>query len=292
MTPTQSGYIFEEPVPFDVTKTRIGFLIDRQVFTSQSEYQSAAVYDLHFFGRTLFLDGILQTAEADEFIYHEMLCHPALFSHPDPKDVLIIGGGDGGSLEETLKHPEVRHVRLVEIDATVIEIAGRFLSRVCGDAFHDPRAEIIIEDGAQFLARSSGEFDVILLDLPDPGGPAEQLTSVTFYEGVKNALRQGGIISVQSGSLTTQPELVATITGRLSKVFKQSTVRHACIPSYQAGEYAFTIASESRDTCNLNVHALTTRLSGTSMSLRYWSPDIHTAAAVMPKYLSESLAPK
>tara|TARA_Y100000310_G_C20696769_1_gene826253 strand:- start:1517 stop:2389 length:873 start_codon:yes stop_codon:yes gene_type:complete len=282
-------YFFEGEVPFEKSDLNIGSRVEKKLYSGTSPFQKIAVLNLYTFGNTLVLDDIIQTTERDEFIYHEMLCQIPMFLHPSPKSVLIVGGGDGGSLEEVLKHASVKKAIMVEIDGKVVEVSKKYLPSISKNAFQDKRAALIIGDGKKFIKDHQNEFDVIILDLSDPAGPATDLISLSFYRNCKKALKKNGIVSVQSGSFTTQPELVSLISNRLQKVFSHVEVRKAVVPSYQAGEYTFTLASDFNFS-KVSQSVLIKKLKKAKhMRLKYWSPDIHWASSVLPSYLKEEL---
>lgn len=280
-------WFFEKTVPYDESRINIGIEVKRKLYSGKSPFQKIEFFDTYGFGKILVLDGILQTSEKDEFIYHEMLCQVPMFYHPNPKKVLIIGGGDGGALEEVLKHP-VEKVWMVEIDKKVIENCKKYLPSLSKKAFEDKRAEIIIGDGKEYIKNYKSFFDVIILDLSDPCGPAKDLITLRFYQNAKKALRGTGIVSIQSGSLTCQPKLVAIIYKRIRKIFPYIKIHQAVIPSYQAGEYSFIVASEL-NLEKINLKNLKNRANKLGPNLLYWSPEIHFSSVVLPKYLKQSL---
>lgn len=283
----KATYFFEGDVPFEESNMKVGFRVRRKLYSGKSPFQKIEVLDLYTYGNTLILDDIIQTTENDEFIYHEMLCQVPLFLHSSPKSVLIVGGGDGGALEEVLKHASVKKAVMIEIDSKAVEVSRKYLSSISKKAFEDERTQLIIGDGKEFIKNHKNEFDIIILDLSDPGGPAKDLISLPFYRNVKRALKKNGIISVQSGSFTTQPELVSTIFKRLNTVFSYVEVRGAGVPSYQAGEYSFTIASDF-NFLKVPQSVLKNRfLKAKAMKLRYLSPEVHAASAVLPQYLKD-----
>jgi spermidine synthase len=171
----------------------------KEVKTIKSKYQEILILDTEEFGRVLVLDGAVQTTERDEFMYHEMLVHPAMLKHPNPERVLIIGGGDGGSVREALKHPSVKEVHLCEIDEEVIIVSEKYLPTI-SEKLRDPKVKIYIEDGNVFLEERENYYDVIIMDSSDPIGPAEVLFKEAFYNKVKNALRENGIMVAQTES--------------------------------------------------------------------------------------------
>jgi spermidine synthase len=279
-------YIYEKSLPFDEMGAKIGFPLIKKVYSGKSKYQTIEVFDLKFWGRTMYLDGVLQTTERDEFIYHEMITHPPLFSVKNPEKVLIIGGGDGGSLKEVLKHKSVKEVILCELDEKVVEVSRKFLTKISEKSHEDKRAKVLIKDGRELIKEYSKYFDVIILDLPDPSDNCKFLISVPFYKEVKKALTEKGIISVQSESLTNQIKLAALINKNLNKVFKFVVTQKLCVPSYQAGEFSLTMASDL-DLNKTDIKELKNKSS--NFKFKYWSPEIHFSSRVLPKYISESL---
>lgn len=287
----KNNWLFESPdIPYDDSETKVGLKIKANLYSDKSPHQKIEIFDTFSFGRILVLDGIFQTSEKDEFIYHEMLCHLPMFYHSSPKKVLIIGGGDGGSLEEILKHP-IEKVWMVEIDEKVIEVSKKYLSSISKGAFKSNRAEVIVEDGLEFVKKYKNFFDVIILDLSDPFGPAQKLISLNFYNNVKKALKKNGIVSVQSGSLTVQLELVAIIYQRLKKIFPFVIVHRACVPLYQAGEYSFTSAS-NLNLEKLNLAKIKREFNKLSLKTKYYSPEIHQSSRILPPFLKDLLNTK
>ena len=283
-----SDWIFEkENITCGTLQTKFGVKIKKNLYSGDSPYQKIEVIDTHDFGKVLMLDGIFQTSEMDEFIYHEMLAHLPLFYHNKPKRVLIIGGGDGGLLEEVLKHP-VEKVCMVEIDEKVIDISKKFFPSNSKNAFDDKRAEIIIGDGKEYIKNTKDLFDIIILDLSDPYGPAEDLISLDFYKDVKKVLKNEGILAIQSGCLITQHSMVKIINERLSNLFPNVKLHRAAIPIFQFGEYSFTIATKN-DLTKITVENLKEKQNLLNLDLQYWSPEIHISSAILPKYLNLKL---
>lgn len=269
----QSEWLFESLLPYEKAKTRNNLRVKKKIYEANSPYQKIEVYDTYKFGKVLVLDGIFQTSEKDEFIYHEMLCHLPMLSHVSPRKVLIIGGGDGGALEEVLKYP-VEKVWLAEIDEKVIEVSKKYLPAISRGAFNSKKLKIVIGDGWKFAKNHRNFFDVIILDLSDPLGPAEKLISIKFYQDIKKALKKNGVISVQSGSLTFQPRLVALINRRLKKVFSFVAVHAARVPLYRQGLYGFTLAANF-DLKKINLLDLKRRFNKLSLKTKYYSPKVH-----------------
>ena len=276
-------WFFEKEVPYDTSNIKIGIKIKNKLYSGKSPFQKIEAYDTYSYGKILVLDGIVQTSEKDEFIYHEMLCQVPMFLHRNPKRILIIGGGDGGALEELLKH-RVEKVWMAEIDKKVIDISRKYLASISKGAFKNKKAEVIIGDGKKFIKRYNDFFDVIILDLSDPGGPAKDLISLNFYKDVKKALKKNGIVSIQSGSFTCQPKLVSTIFNRIKKIFPFAEIRRAVVPCYQAGEYSFTIGSKS-NLKKITFKDIDKKYKKLKLNLKYYSPEIHFTSKVLPEYL-------
>lgn len=253
------------------------------VHEEQSQFQHIAVVDTVEFGRILVLDGVIQTTLRDEFIYHEMLAHVPLFIHRCPRRVLVIGGGDGGTVREVLKHSEVEQVDLVEIDARVIEVSRKYLPELAA-AFDDPRVNVHVEDGSKYVASAAGEYDVILIDAPDPVGPAEAIFSDSFYADVRNALRPGGVMSAQTESPFMQGELVAAIYRRIGSAFEAQRLYLAQVPTYSLGLWSFTLATSDSELLDLPPR------TSEHVTTRYYTPEIHRAAFAMPKFVQDLLA--
>lgn len=282
----RNEWFFEDPVPYDVSNAAIGIKIKKKLYTGKSPFQKIELYDTYDYGKILVLDGILQTSEKDEFVYHEMLCQVPMFLHKNPQKVLIIGGGDGGSLEEVLKH-KIEKVWMVEIDKKVVDLSRKYLPAISKGAFKNKKAEIIVGDGKEFIKRYDNFFDVIILDLSDPAGPAEDLISLDFYKDVKKALKKNGLVSIQSGSLDDQIKLVATIFKRIKKIFPAAEIRRAVIPSYWE-EYSFIIGSTA-DLKKITFKDIEKKYKKLKLDLRFYSPEIHFVSKVFPKYLEEKI---
>lgn len=274
-------------IPYDPDVVKNGLRIKKKLYFTRSPYQKIEVYDTLPFGRVLVLDGIFQTSEKEEFIYHEMLVHPAMFYCANPEKVLIIGGGDGGVLEEVLKHP-VERVWMVEIDKKVIEVSKKYLSSISKGAFKDKRAKLIIGDGVKFVKNYQNFFDVIILDLSDPWGPARKVVSLKFYQGVKKALKKNGIISVQGGCLFSQREFASLVFHRLKRVFSSVVIHKAPVLLYDVGEQNFTVASDV-NLKKISLKQIGKKFKKLNLDLKYYNPEIHFASAVLPKYLMEEL---
>ncbi|ADC88804.1 spermidine synthase [Thermocrinis albus DSM 14484] len=217
--------------------------VSKVLYHGKSPYQEIMVVESPHFGKVLILDGVAQCDERFEFIYHEFMAHVPLYAHPNPQDVLIIGGGDGGVLREVLKHPEVKRAVLVDIDKEVIEVSKKFLPTMAC-SFDDPRAIVINEDGYKYIQDYEGEFDVIIVDSTDPVGFAHVLTTEEFFKYVYRALKEDGIYVGQTESIHYHVEIVRRVQKALRKVFPIVDLYTAVIPGYAGYWWTMSIASK------------------------------------------------
>lgn len=265
------------------------FSVDKIYFESKTEHQHLMIFHNAMFGRVMVLDGIVQTTEKDEFIYHEMLTHLPLLSHGAAKRVLIIGGGDGGILREVCKHKSVEHVTQVEIDQAVIDMAKEYLPGHSKGAFDDSRANIVIGDGIKFVTETNEKFDVIISDSTDPIGPGEVLFTSTFYDGCKRCLNDGGILATQNGVAFMQPDEVTTTAKRLSPVFADCYFYAAAVPTYVGGVMTFAWGTDNPEYRKLPLEILEQRFAAANIQTKYYNPEIHRAAFALPQYIINAL---
>ena len=261
--------------------------VKRTLYSGRSTFQRIQVLETYEYGRVLVLDGVIQTTEVDEHVYHEMLTHVPMLSHPHPKRILIIGAGDGGILRETLQHP-VETVTLVEIDAAVIRLSKKYLRKICGDAFEDSRARIVVEDGAKFLKTTTETFDVILVDSPDPIGPGKILFGRAFYEDAAARLTTHGLLARQTGSTCLQPDELPDALTRMRGVFAALQPYVACVPTYIGGFFSFVLASRSVQAWP-SLEELQRRYTQLEFSTDYYSPAIHQAALALPNRIARQV---
>ncbi|MEN3975025.1 polyamine aminopropyltransferase [Emcibacter sp. SYSU 3D8] len=259
------------------------------IHESRSPYQSILVFRDPLFGRVLALDGAIQTTEADEFVYHEMMAHVPILVHGAARRVLIVGGGDGGLAEEVLKHTGVEQVIVAEIDAAVVEVARRHLPSICGGAFEDPRLRLEIGDAAEFIAGTRETFDVILVDSPDPAGPGEALFGAAFYRACRDRLDPRGILVAQCGLPLTGPQTLRRAAAALSPLFPDVACYLAAVPSYAGGAMAFGWAARDPATRTAALSLLQDRFRGSGIGARYYTPEVHQAAFVLPPAISTLL---
>ena len=245
-------------------------------------FQKLDVVETVEFGKALILDGCLQIAEKDEFIYHEMIVHVPLLSHPHPARVLIIGGGDGGTLREVVRHPELRTVDMVEIDEQVIKASKRFFPQVAS-AFSDERLNLYIADGIEFARGQQGPYDVIIVDSSDPVGPAEQLFTEKFYRDLANLLDDEGMLVVQSESPLFYAEYFQNTYKNMKSVFPITQVYTASIPTYVSGPWTFTVGSKEYRADSIADNKTIPN------SLKYYNKEIHPASFALPEYMQQML---
>jgi spermidine synthase len=264
---------------FHTQSSGIFLLAARKLLSERTPFQKMEVYETESFGRVLLLDGLVQTTERDEFFYHEMLVHPALMVHPNPRKILIIGGGDGGALGEVFRYP-VRKATLVEIDAAVIAAAKGYFPTLAA-SFRDQRAEILIADGNRFVRESGGRYDVILVDSSDPVGPSAVLHQRDFYSRLRGRLKPGGVIAAQAGSPVFHLDHLRTKSGFLQRLFKYSRYYFGPAPTYPGGYWCYAFLSDS-------VNPLRPLRRKPPPGLKYYNREIHAAAFSLPEFMGRA----
>lgn len=265
------------------------FRVDEVLFESETAHQHLVIFENARFGRVMALDGVVQTTEADEFVYHEMLTHVPVLAHGDARRVLIIGGGDGGVLRECCRHASIERIVQVEIDQAVIDMSMTWLPKHSDGAYDDPRAEIVIADGLDFVRSTDEHFDVIISDSTDPIGPGEALFTDDFYAGCKRCLNDGGVVVTQNGVAFMQLDEVTTTARRLNNHFADAAFYGAAVPTYVGGIMTFAWGSENAVLRRQDVDALTARLAESGIETRYYTPAIHRAAFAMPCYVETAI---
>jgi spermidine synthase len=274
---------FEETLwPDWAQKIRVREVIHRD----RTQHQDLIVFESVAWGRVLALDGVVQTTTGDEFVYHEMLVHTPVLAHGAVQELLIIGGGDGGCLREALRHKGIARVTQVEIDQGVIELCKRYLPTLSAGAFDDPRARVVIADGARFVRECPDRFDVVIVDSTDPLGPGAVLFTEEFYKDVRALLRAGGIMATQCGNPAIHPmELELTQHRQRAAGFAAVTYYFAAVPTYIGGSMALGFASD--DPGRSRVTAEQIRARGVPAGLRYYTPEVHVAAFAHPAWMIE-----
>ncbi len=244
----------------------------------QSEFQSLAVVETEQFGKMLLLDGMVMTTDVDEYVYHEMITQVALNAHPNPKKVLIIGGGDGGALREVVNHPLVEKGTLVEIDERVV-IASRDFFPQLSCSFDHEKANLVVADGIAFVKEHKNSFDVVIVDSTEPVGPAVELFSPSFYQNVYECLHEDGILVVQSESPFLNQDVIQMAYGGIAGIFPITKLYLASIPTYPSGLYSFSIGSKKYDP--------ETICNKPDLKHKYYSDEVHQAAFKLPPFVKK-----
>lgn len=268
------------------------FLVKRELARVQSDFQDIMLFESYSHGRVMLLDGVVQITEKDEFVYQEMLTHVPLLAHGDAKRVLIIGAGDGGVLKRVLQHRNVEKAVMVEIDGEVIRLCKEHMPDIAGDAWNDPRAEVIVGDGIDYVRKAeAGSFDVVIVDSTDPIGVGEVLFTDEFYANAARLLSDRGLIVNQCGVPIMQAEELAETSLRRGKVFPDIWAYVAAVPTYVGG--FMTLGWAAKDTALRQVDTATIRARAEAAGIlditRYWTPEIHTGAFNLPPYISQHL---
>ena len=261
-------------------------LESRVLYDSETEHQRLRVIENPRFGRVLTLDGVVQTTEGDEFIYHEMMAHVPILAHGAARRVLIIGGGDGGMAREVLRHSTIEHVTMVEIDAGVVEFSKHYLPSLSDGAFDDRRLNLVIADGAAYVREAADTFDVIIVDSTDPIGPGEVLFTDSFYGHAKRCLAEGGILVTQNGVPFLQGEELTNTMRAFKALFADATCYLATVPTYAGGPMAFGWGTDggARD---VPLETLQGRFAASGIDTRYYTPEAHLGAFGLPGYVAK-----
>jgi spermidine synthase len=260
----------------------IGCRVAKTLHYEETPYQKLAVVDTHQFGRMLLLDSVIQTTIADEFIYHELITHVGLNTLPNPRRVLVIGGGDGGSIREIIKHKSVEKATLVEIDGKVIEAAKKYLPEI-SCALDDPRVEVLVADGIKHVKEHKNTYDMIVVDSTDPIGPAEGLFGAAFYNDVHDALTEEGIFVAQTESPFFNRDIIPRIFKDVSGIFPLARLFLGNVPTYPGGLWSFTMGSKKHDPLKVDTGKLP------DLNTRYYSPEMHRACLTLPPFVQELL---
>lgn len=268
--------IFEDRTAFSVRYTK-------RLFDRQSDFQRVEIFETEAMGRVLILNGCFMVTEKDAFVYHEMLVHPAMAATADPRNVLIIGGGDGGAVTEVVKYRHVESVTLCEIDPVVVEACREHLPEICA-GLDDPRVRVVYQDGAAFVEERPNQFDLIIVDSTDPVGPAKILFETSFYQSVMDSLREGGTAVFQTESPFFMEDVFCEAVRKLKKVFGPASVHpyFATIPCYPGGLWSFCLCAEGIDPGRAEHRAQ-------PESLRYYDRSIHQAAFAAPVFVQGML---
>lgn len=266
------------------------FEVEKVLFEQKTEQWHLSIFENAAMGRVMALNGAIQTTEKDEFVYHEMLTHVPILAHGDVKRVLIIGGGDGGMLREVVKHKQIESITMVEIDAAVVEMCKSYFPNHSQGAYDDPRVNLVISDGMDYVRQSQQKFDVIISDCTDPLGPGEVLFSSDFYEGCKRCLNENGIFVAQNGVPFMQLDEVQNTVRRMSSYVKECRFYMAAVPTYVGGSMAFAWATDDLEARQHSLATLEERFERAGITARYYTPAIHQASFALPAFVEQAVA--
>jgi len=270
-----------------------GHRVIKRLAKVTTNFQTAEVIDTGDYGRGLFLDGLVQSTRMDEFIYHESLVHPGMMLHPRPESVFLAGGGEGAPLREIFKHPSVKTVVMAEIDREVVELSRKYLGPWHAGAFRDPRLRLFFEDARAHLEKNCEAYDVLLLDLCDPGesGPARKLFTVEFYRLLRRRLKPGGLAVIQAGSANLNMlKGFSRVYQSLRKAFGQVLPYQVCVPAY-VGPWAFFLVRPVSSRADLDQALLEKRFKARKLAgrLSFYDPAVHRAIFTLPPYFRRLL---
>lgn len=258
-----------------------------QVFFYFYFYQDIRIFDSVSFGRVLTLDDCYQVTERDEFAYQEMITHIPLFSHPNPKSVLVVGAGDGGVIRELCKHKSLENIVQCELDKQVIEVCKKYFPNHIKGAYDDPRVHVLYQDAAKYVKEHSNEFDVIIVDSSDPVGPAETLYTKEFYSNCQKALTCNGILCTQGECIWNHMDLIKRCFVNCGEVFNAVTYAFVTIPTYPSGQIGFMLCSNNPNISNF-YHPREVP-ADVLETLRYYDHDVHVASFVLPRFVKTHL---
>lgn len=264
----------------------IAIKIKEVLFSDQSPFQKVEIIDTDStLGKILTLDDLMMTTEGDEYFYHEMISHIPMMQHKCPKSVLVIGGGDGGTVREVLKHSTVERVVLCEIDGMVIDACKKYLPTIAGK-LDDPRVEVLVQDAIEYIKEKRNEFDIVLIDSTDPMGPGEGLFTEEFYTNVKKSLKKGGIVAAQSESPVVNKEEIKKMYTLLNKVFPITSTFTSPIPTYPGGYWAWAFCSEEVEPLS---YLDEKRCEEVTKTCKIYNKEYHKARFALPNFLKEIL---
>jgi spermidine synthase len=268
------------------------FMVKRELARVQSAFQDIMIFESFTHGRVLLLDGVVQITEADEFVYQEMLTHVPLLAHGQASRVLIIGAGDGGVLRRVLQHRTVTQAVMVEIDGEVIRLCKEHMPNIAGDAWHDPRAQVIVGDGIDYVKKAAdGTFDAIIVDSTDPIGVGEVLFTDDFYMNAARILSAGGLIVNQCGVPFMQADELRDTSSRRARFFPHVGAYVAAVPTYVGGLMTLGFAAKQAGLDAVPVETIRARATAAGVlgGTQYWTPEVHSAAFQLPPYIARHL---
>ncbi|CAD5206664.1 unnamed protein product [Bursaphelenchus okinawaensis] len=260
--------------------------VEEVLYHQRSQYQNVLVFKSNTYGNVLALDGVIQCTERDEFAYHEMMAHLPLFSHKNPKTVLVVGGGDGGVVREVVKHSTVESVTLCEIDKDVVDVAKKYFPTI-SSALDDKKVNVVIGDGLQYLQNQENVYDVVITDSSDPQGPAEGLFGLNFYKLLKRSLKKDGIIISQGECPWIDLTLISNVISTVKTLFPVVRYAMSSVPTYTTGTMGYLLCSNDAD--NDLINPAKEREDLKAMNLRYYNYDLHKAVFALPNFIRETI---
>ena len=268
--------------------TRFSIKVDKHLYTKQSDFQRIDVFESPEYGRFFTLDGLMMVTEKDEFIYHDMIVHVPMASNPEIKKILVIGGGDGGTVRELARYRSIEKIDMVEIDKVVVD-ASREYTPFCAVSLDDKRVTLYFEDGVAFVKNAKdGEYDLIIVDSTDPVGPGEGLFTVDFYKDCYRILGDNGILVNQNESpyFEQYSKEMKRANKKMKEIFPINKVYQAHIPTYPSGHWLFGFSSKSIDPIKNQKREEWEKLG---LKTKYYNSDIHVGAFMLPQYVKEQL---
>lgn len=263
--------------------------IDKVLYQGETPFQKIAVFSNKLFGNVLRLDNVFQTSEGDEFFFHETIALRPICAHPNPKKVLIIGGGDGGSAEEALKSSCVEKVVMIELDEEVVVQSKKFLPKIHKGAFDNPKLELRFEDGLKYIENTKEQFDVIVVDMTDPIGPSVNLYTQEFYKRIAYVLGPNGILSLHTESPFLTPDSFNIIQKTLTSVFKYVSVAFVHVPAYGA-TFSFSACSNGINVQDIAPDVIERRIKERGVKdLQFYNGEVHRGMHAMPNYVKDIL---
>lgn len=259
--------------------------ISQTHYEGKSDYQKIAILENPIFGRFLVLDGVVQVTERDDPYYHEMLVHVPMLAHGAAKKVLIIGGGDGGCLREVLRHQTVEKAVMVDLDGAVVELSKKYLPTISKGAFDDPRAQVLIQNGIDYVNNTQEKFDIIFSDCTDPNieGPGAILFSSEFYKNCKKILNSDGILVTQNGVPFDEETITKQVYKNLAENFSDTRLYVTVVPVFAGGFMSFGWATDNPQYCKVSTKTLTARMRALGGTMTYYNPQIHKASFTLPQ---------
>ena len=264
---------------------RFGVKVSKTLFSGKSKFQTVDVVDTPGFGKVLLNDGLFMVSDRDEFIYHDMITHVPMYTHPEPKNVLVIGGGDGGTAREVLRHPGVEKCTMVEIDEMVVNACKEYIP-VTSVVFDHPRLDLKIEDAVKYVAQTNEKFDVILVDSTDPIGPAAPLFGPDFYQNIFNCLSDDGVVVSQGESPFFEQETQVSLLKIIGEIFPVVGIYNFSNLTYPGGLWSFTYASKKYNPLK---DFKESRFKEDALKFKYYNKEIHKAAFALPQYMKDSV---